>query len=83
MAGALRKITAMHGCFNARSNVARFYQSRKQVGRGLIGIQDSVTERKSLHAYLRYSDERMLMAALSTRVIRNIDEILQRVKIED
>ena len=49
-----RKILAMNGCLHTRSNVARLYLPRKEGGRGLIGIEESVRrERKSLYGYLR------------------------------
>lgn len=38
-------------------------------------------ETKSLHAYIWNSDERMLQAALSEKVISDNDEILQKYKM--
>ena len=65
-----RKILAMNGCLHTRSNVARLYLSRKEGGRGLIGIEECVRrESKSLHGYLRESTEWMLQAALKEKVI--------------
>ena len=65
-----RKILAMNGCLQTRSNVARLYLPRKQGGRGLIGIEECVRrESKSLHGYLRESTEWMLQAALKEKVI--------------
>ena len=53
-----RKILAMNGCLHTRSNVARLYLPRKEGGRGLIGIEETVRkERKSLYGYLRESTE--------------------------
>ena len=47
-----RKILAMNGCLHTRSNVARLYLPRKEGGRGLIGIEESVREeRKSLYGF--------------------------------
>ena len=45
-----RKILAMNDCAHTRSNVERLYLLRKEVGRGLIGIEECVRkERKSLY----------------------------------
>ena len=58
-----RKILAMNGSLHTRSNVARLYLPRKEWGRGLLGIEESVRrESKSLHGYLRESTEWMLQA---------------------
>ena len=60
----------MNGCLHTRSNVARLYLPRKEGGRGLIGIEESVRkERKSLYGYLRESTEWMLQAALKEKVV--------------
>ena len=65
-----RKILAMNGCLQTRSNVARLYLPRKEGGRGLIGIEECVRrESKCLHDYLRESTEWMLQAALKEKVI--------------
>ena len=37
-----RKILVMNGCLHTRSNVARLYLSRKERGRGLMGIEEYV-----------------------------------------
>ena len=42
-----RKILAMNGCPHTRSNVARLYLSRKEGGRGLIGIAECVRKEKN------------------------------------
>ena len=56
-----RKILGMNGCLHTRSNVARLYLPRKEGGRGLIGIEESIRkERKSLYGYLRENTEWML-----------------------
>ena len=56
-----RKILAMNGCLHTRSKVARLYLPRKEGGRGLIGIEESVRkERKSLYGYLTQHENRNL-----------------------
>ena len=77
-----RKILAMNGCLHTRSNVARLYLPRKEGGRGLIGIEESVTkERKSLYGYLRESTEWMLQAALKQKLIVE-EDYERRIKEE-
>ena len=64
-----RKIVAMNGCVHTRSNVARLYLPRKEGGKGLIGIEESIRkERKFLYGYLRESTEWMLQAVLKEKV---------------
>ena len=81
-----RKILAMNGCLHTRSNVARLYLPRKEGGRGLIGIEESVRkERKSLYGYLRESTEWMLQgqAALKEKVVveeENLRDYERRIK---
>ena len=81
-----RKILAMNGCLHTRSNVARLYLPRKEWGRGLIGIEESVRkERKSLYGYLRESTEWMLQAALKEKVVveeENLQDYERRIKEE-
>ena len=81
-----RKILAMNGCLHTRSNVARLYLPRKEGGRGLIGIEESVRkERKSLYGYLRDSTEWMLQAALKEKVVvekENLQDYERRIKEE-
>ena len=81
-----RKILAMNGCLHTRSNVARLYLPRKEGGRGLIGIEESVRkERKSLYGYLRESTEWMLQAALKEKVVveeENLHDYERRIKEE-
>ena len=81
-----RKILAMNGCLHTRSNVARLYLPRKEGGRGLIGIEESVRkERKSLYGYLRESTEWMLQAALKEKVVveeENLQDYERRIKEE-
>ena len=44
-----KKTFATHGCLHGRSNAARLYLPRKEVGRGLTGIEKCVKrESKSL-----------------------------------
>ena len=79
-----RKILAMNGCLHTRSNVARLYLPRKEGGRGLIGIEESVRkERKSLYGYLRESTEWTLQAALKEKVVveeENLQDYERRIK---
>ena len=81
-----RKILAMNGCLYTRSNVARLYLLRKEGGRGLIGIEESVRkERKSLYGYLRESTEWMLQATLKKNVAveeENLQDYERRIKEE-
>ena len=81
-----RKILAMNGCLHTRSNVARLYLPRKEGGRGLIGIEESVRkERKSLYGYVRESTEWMLQAALKEKVVveeENLQDYERRIKEE-
>ena len=71
-----RKIMTMHGCLQKRSNVARLYLPRKEGGRGLIGVEECVTkESKSLHGYLKESQEWMLEAALREKVIVEMESL--------
>ena len=45
-----KKTFATHGCLHGRSNAARLYLPRKEVGRGLTGIEKCVKrESKSLY----------------------------------
>ena len=67
----------MNGCMHTGSNVARLYLPRKEGGRGLISIEECVSEeRKSLHGYLIETTEWMLQAALKEKVL-NEQENLQ------
>ena len=60
-----RKTLAMNGCLHNRSTVARLYLSRKEGGRGLIGIKECVRrESKSLHGYLKKSRQWKLDATI-------------------
>ena len=65
-----RKILAMNECMHTRSNVARLYLQRKEGGRELISIEESVNkESKYLLSYLCETTERMLQAALKEKVL--------------
>ena len=81
-----RKILATNGCLHTKSNVARLYLPRKEGGRGLIGIEESVRkERKSLYGYLTESTEWMLQAALKEKVVveeENLQDYERRIKEE-
>ena len=64
-----RKILAMNGCMNTRSNVARLYLSRKAGGKGLISLEECVKKKtKSLYDYAKGNEEWMVQAALKEKV---------------
>lgn len=65
----------MHGCLHSRSNVARIYLLEKEGRRGLTGIENNFK-----HVYLRNSDEKMLQAALSAKVVKDYDETSSSTK---
>ena len=54
-----RKILAMNGCLHTRSNVARLYLPRKEGGRGLIGIEESVRKEGKIPVWLFKGEHRV------------------------
>ena len=59
-----RKLMTMHGALHPRSDIDRLYLPRSEGGRGLIGIEDTVTVAiAALEEYVRESEERLLVAA--------------------
>ena len=54
----------MHNGLHPRSNVDRMYIPRKDGGRGLIRVEDTVTLAKiGLERYVKESKERLIIAA--------------------
>ena len=80
-----KKILAMNRCMHTRSNVARLYLPRKEVGRGLVSIEECVRkESKSLYSYFRENTEWMLQAALNQVLIEeeNLQDYQKRKQEE-
>ena len=66
----------MNGCLHERSNVARLYLPRKEGGRWLIGVEECMAEEsKSLHGYLKESQEWMLQVALREKVVVEMESL--------
>ena len=64
-----RKLTTMHNALHPKSNVDRLYLPRKDGGRGLLGVEDTVNIAKvSLKRYVNNSTERLLS---SLRIIED------------
>ena len=56
-----RKLMTMHNALHPKSNVDRLYLPRKDGGRGLLGVEDTVNIAKvSLKRYVNNSTERLL-----------------------
>ena len=56
-----RKLMTMNGAFDPKSDVSRLYVTRKQGGRGLIGIEKCVrAEGNNLARYVQNTKEEML-----------------------
>ena len=80
-----KKILAMNRCMHTRSNVARLYLPRKEVGRGLVSIEECVRkESKSLYSYFRENTEWMLQAALKEVLVEeeNLQDYQKRKQEE-
>ena len=59
-----RKLMAMHGALHIKSNVDRLYLPRKEGGRGLISVEDTVEQAVvDLESYVKNSTESLLVAA--------------------
>ena len=68
-----RKLLTIHGALHPRSNVSRLYLPRREVGRGLISVEDAInTEERNINVYISQSQERLLKAAWERK---NVDEI--------
>ena len=64
-----RKLMTMHNALHPKSNVDRLYLPRKDGGRGLLGVEDTVNIAKvSLKKYVNNSTERLLS---SLRIIED------------
>ena len=69
-----RKLMTIHNALHPKSNVDRLYLPRKDGGRGLLGVQDTVNIAKvSLKRYVNNSTERLLS---SLRIIED-DEVIE------
>ena len=69
-----RKLMTMHNALHPKSNVDRLYLPRKDGGRGLLGVEDTVNIAKvSLKRYVNNSTERLLS---SLRIIED-DEFIE------
>ena len=56
-----RKIMTLNRCLRPRNSVERLYMKPKEGGRGLISVEDCITnERRGLYDYLRESKEDIL-----------------------
>ena len=61
-----RKLLTMHGALHPRADVDRLYVSRKNGGRGLMSLLDTVSmEKSNLQRYVMQSQERLLQVAAS------------------
>ena len=70
-----RKLLTMHNAHHPKSNVERIYIPRKEGGRGLLNVEDTVnTAILGLEEYVVDSNERILSAA------RNIEEVTETAK---
>ena len=69
-----RKLMTMHNALDPKSNVDRLYLPRKDGGRGLLGVEDTVNIAKvSLKRYANNSTEKLLS---SLRIIED-DEVIE------
>ena len=67
-----RKLLTMHNARHPKSNVDRIYSPRKEGGRGLLSVEDTINMvTLGLEEYVVLSDERILPAA------RNIEEVTE------
>ena len=70
-----RKLLTMHNAHHPKSNVERIYIPRKEGGRGLLNVEDTVnTAILALEEYVVDSNQRILSAA------RNIEEVTETAK---
>ena len=80
-----RKLITMHRGLHPKSNTNRIYIPRKEGGRGLLSIEDTVDLAKlGLKSYVRNSCERLLEAArqIEDRQGESVIEFKNRKKIE-
>ena len=80
-----RKLITMHRGLQPKSNTNRIYIPRKEGGRGLLSIEDTVDLAKlGLKSYVRNSCERLLVAARQIEDCQgeSVIEFKNRKKIE-
>ena len=81
-----RKLLTMHNGLHPRSNVDRMYIPRKDGGRGLMRVEDTVTLAKiGLERYVKESKERLIIAARGDNENTEIDtgnEFKRRIRQE-
>lgn len=71
-----RKLLTMHGALHPKSNVCRIYMPRKDGGRGLLNVEETVNlEISGLNYYISNSNESLLTAAF--RVLDLDDEEIE------
>ena len=81
-----RKLMTMHNALHPKSNVDRLYLPRKDGGRGLLGVEDTVhIATASLQRYVRKSTEKLL-SSLATiegdEVIEPDSDLKQQKRME-
>ena len=70
-----RKIMNMHKALHPRSNVDRLYIPRKEGGKGLLSIKDTVyTEIRALGQYLKTSEDQWLAKAWEENLIKEDED---------
>ena len=74
----------IYGALHAKSDVDRLYIPRKEGGRGLISIEDSVELAiRGLEVYVDGSEERLIMAARGDKInVLEAASVLKRSKKE-
>ena len=68
-----RKLLTMHNGLHPRSNVDRTYIPRKEGGRGLLCVEDTVLAKIGLERYVKESKERLIIAARGDNENTKID----------
>ena len=81
-----RKLMTMHNALHPKSNVDRLYLPRKDGGRGLLGVEDTVNIAKvSLKRYVNNCTERLLSSLRITEegeVIESEADVKKRKRME-
>ena len=76
----------MNRYLRPRSSVARLYMKRKEVGRGLVSVEDGITTKsRGLYEYLKECKEDMLNGALNENVMEEgetNEELIKRKRDE-
>ena len=81
-----RKLMTMHKALHPRDDVDRFYVSRKEGGRGLASIEDSVDASiQRLEDYIEKKNERGLITAIRNDTDNTIDDRMttRKQKLEE